>query len=679
MSKLFISCALPYANGSCHLGHLRSTYIPADIYARYNRMNGVDVLMVCATDEHGTPIAVRAEKENKNPLEITDKYYELICNDLKNCNISLDSFRRTTDKLHYDIAQQYFLKLYNNGFIYDEEIEQLYCEHCKRSLPDRYVEGICPYCGEEGARGDQCEVCGRHLNPTELKEPYCLICGNTPKVNVSNQYFFKLSHFQDGIKNWLETNNSLPDNVHNYAYDWVKDGLRDWILTRDMSWGVPVPLEGVTNKVLYVWGEAFLGYISSAANWAHKHNLKWEDYWNDKVVHFIGKDIIYHHTIFWPGMLMGNDCKLPDSVVAGGYLSLEGRKMSTSKGWVIWVEDFLKDFDSDLLRYYMIVNAPLSKDTDFSWDDFQRRINDELADILGNFLHRTFSFTERFFEGKIPQPGKLDKLDEEYLTEIKNLSDEVGKSIENFEFREGFNKIMKISKYANKYFNDKKPWKAIKENPEEAATCLYLSNQLAYVLSIVLTPYLPGKTQEIRKILNIPTETVSGFTQFDNRKPKIQWSETKNLLEIDHKINSPSPIFNKLPDEIIKDKKEELYNTLKEEEKNKEEDENMSNLISIDEFGKVELKVGQIKEAENIDGSKNLLKLQVDIKEDELRQVVAGIAKKYSPEELIDKKVIVVTNLEPAKLFGVKSEGMLLATDSMNLLTTEGKVGESIK
>lgn len=674
MDKLFISCALPYANGPCHLGHLRSTYIPADIYARFNRMNNVDTLMVCATDEHGTPIAVRAEQENKSPKDITDVYHELIGNDLKSCNISLDSFRRTTDKMHYDMAQEFFLTLNEKGYIYQKEIEQLYCDKCQRSLPDRYVEGICPYCDSE-ARGDQCEVCGHHLNPIDLKEPHCLICEGTPHPQKSNQYYFKLEDFEEELGSWIKNNEHLPKNVKNFAMEWVNEGLKNWVMSRDMNWGIPIPLEDADGKVLYVWGEAFIGYQSSAATWANEHNLDWMDYWNDKTVHFIGKDIIYHHTIFWPSMLMGHDMKLPYSIIGGGYLSLEGRKMSTSKGWVIWVKDFLDKFDSDLLRYYMVINAPLDKDTDFSWDDFQRRINNELTDSLGNFVHRTFTFTHKFFDGKIPEKGSFDELDSEFQDIIEQLPDKVSHEIDTFNFRDGLQEIMTACKFANKYFNDKKPWKAVKEDMESAKTCLYLSNQLVHTLAVIINPYLPETAQKIRAILNMPTEDVEGFMKFENRTPLVMWDESKEFLDSGYEINKAKPLFKKIEDDVINEEKEKLYKTLENEEN---EDDNMSSTISIDEFGKVELIVGQIKEAEKIEKADKLLKVQVDLG-DEVRQVVAGIAKRYSPEELIDRKVIVVANLEPAKLFGVESNGMLLATDSMELLTTEGKVGEHIR
>lgn len=658
MTKVLISSALPYANGPCHLGHLRSTYIPADIYARYNRMKGNDVLFVCATDEHGTPIAVKAEKEGKPPKEVAGRYHEMIKTDLESCNISLDSFTRTTDPKHYEISQNFFLKLYEKGYIYEKVIKQPYCEECGRFLPDRYVEGTCPFCETEGARGDHCESCGRHLEPTQLLEPQCQICGSTPEIRESKQYFFKLSHFQNQLQDWIEGNHELPPNVRNYALQWLKEGLKDWILTRDMEWGIPVPLEGAEGKIIYVWGEAFLGYISSAAQWSEKTGNPWEDYWNDRPLHFIGKDIIYHHSIFWPALLMAYGCKLPYTVIAGEYLSLEGSKMSTSKNWVIWVSDFIKNFDSDILRYYLVANAPLSKDTDFSWDDFQRRVNDELADVIGNFLHRTFTFTNRFFDGKLPETGEFDEYDREFETKIKELPKLVGGLIEDFKFREGMMEIIKLSKYGNKYFNDKEPWKAVKTDKAGAANCLYLANQLAKTLAVTLTPYMPVKTLEIFKTLKID--------------PVLNWEDGAKFMEEGHEIGEPKPIFLKIEDDVINAQKELLYENLKEEETMKEE-------VSIDTFASMDLRVGQVLEAENVKKSDNLLKLMVDIGENQI-QVVAGVAKKYTPEEIKGRKVIVLTNLPPAKLFGIKSEGMLLATDNMSLLTVEdADVGEQIK
>ena len=683
MSKIFISCALPYANGPCHLGHLRSTYLPADIYARYNRMIDNEVLLVCATDEHGTPIAVKADKEGKKPIEIAKRYHDMIVEDLKSCDISLDSFTRTTDKIHYEIAQNFFLSLYEKDLIYEKDIKQLYCETCIKFLPDRYVEGICPYCNSEGARGDHCETCGRHLDPTDLIDPKCLTCSHTPIIRESKHYFFRLSNFQHSIEEYINSNTEMPNNVKNYAKNWLKEGLKDWILSRDMSWGIPIPLEGAEGKIIYVWGEAFLGYISSAAQWSQKSNKKWEDYWNDTAIHFIGKDIIYHHALFWTSLLEGYGCRLPTNIIAGEYLSLEGRKMSTSQNWVIWVEDFVKKYDSDLLRYYLTVNAPLNKDTDFSWEDFGRRINDELADVLGNFLHRTFTFTKKFFNNQIPECSNPNDDDRAMEVAIEEIPNTVGKLIEDFKFREGLVEIIKIAKKGNKYFNDQEPWKAVKEDIQRAANCLYLCNQLSKTIAILLKPYIPNKADEIANILNISLTT--------------KWKDSKISLEVGHEINKAKPLFKKIEDETIEKEKAELYKNLEKEESmnnkkdkaddkvdkatNKKEngDKNMTNQITIDDFAKIDIRIGKILEAEKIEGSDKLLKLQVDIKEKQL-QIVAGIATRYSPDELLNRKVVVLANLAPAKLFGVKSEGMLLATDSTALLSSdESEIGEKIR
>ena len=443
--------------------------------------------------------------------------------------------------------------------------------------------------------------------------------------------------------------------------DWIKEGLKDWILTRDMEWGIPVPLEGAEGKIIYVWGEAFLGYISSAAQWSRRNGKPWEDYWNDKTIHFIGKDIIYHHAIFWPALLMAYGCKLPTNIIAGEYLSLEGKKMSTSKEWVIWASEFLEKFESDILRYYLIINAPLSRDTDFSWDDFGRRVNDELADVLGNFLHRTFSFTNRFFEGVIPEIVDMDGYDEEFRSKIISIPNIVSGHIEDFKFRDGLIEIIRLSKFANKYFNDKEPWKAVKENPQKAANCLHLCNQLAKTLAVILKPYIPVKASKIGEIMNL-----EGYET-------IKWDDASNFIPSGHKIGKAKPLFKKIDDKILNKEKEELYKNLK-------EDENMKNIISIEDFAKIDLRIGQIIEAKQIEGTDSLLKLKVDVKEKKI-QVVAGLAKKYSHQEIIGKKVVVLVNLKPAKLFGIKSEGMILATSkNLSVLTAENAdIGEKIK
>jgi len=654
VKRVFITCALPYANGPTHLGHLRSTYIPADIYARYNRMKNRDVLFVCATDEHGTPIAVKAEKESKDPIEVAAQYYKMIRRDLEACDISFDNFSRTSNPLHYKIAQKFFLKLYEKDFIYEKDIKQLYCSECQRFLPDRYVEGECPYCGAEGARGDHCEACGRHLEPLQLIKPKCMICGSEPEVKESRHYFFRLSKFQDKLLEWIKNNEKLPANVKNYALQWVREGLKDWILTRDMEWGIPVPLKEAKGKIIYVWGEAFLGYISSAVEWSEKTGQDWEEYWDDTVVHFIGKDIIYHHAIFWPALLMAYGCKLPDYIIAGEYLSLEGKKMSTSKNWVVWTSEFLERFESDILRYYLTINAPLTRDTDFSWDDFQRRVNDELADILGNFLHRTFSFTNRFFNSKIPEAKDFKDEDLQILEDVKNAKGDVEDAIERFNFREGLVRIIGLAKKGNKYFNDQEPWKNIKEDPDRAAACIFTCNQLAKAIGVLLSPYMPRKSKEILKILNIEDD--------------LLWDDAIKLVEAGHKIRKAKPLYAKIQDKIIEKEKRKLHQKTGPQE------------ITIDDFAKLDLRVGKIIEASKVKGSDKLLKLKVDIN-DKTIQVVAGIGSKYQASELPGKKVIILANIKPTMLFGIKSEGMILATaEKMGLLTAEdGEIGEKIK
>ena len=662
MTKIFISCALPYANGPCHLGHIRSTYLPADIYARYNRMIGNDVLMVCATDEHGTPIAVKADKENKKPIEISKRYHDMIVRDVESMNISLDNFTRTTDEAHYNLAQNFFKKLYDDGYIYREDIQQLYCPNCNKFLPDRYVEGLCPVCGSE-ARGDHCEKCGKALDPTELDEPHCITCGTTPIIKDTFQYAFKLSDLEDELNEYISSNDNLPANVKNYASNWLKEGLNDWILTRDMDWGIPVPLDEAEGKVLYVWIEAFLGYISSASQWSKQSGRKWEEYWNDYVVHFIGKDIIYHHSIFWPGLLKAYGCKLPDMIYAGEFLSLEGEKMSTSKNWVIWIADFVKDYEPDLLRYYLTINAPLNKDSDFSWDDFQRRNNDELADVIGNFLHRTFVFTKKQFDSKVPEYANPTAEDEDFKSAIDALPDKAGEYIANYEFREALLEIFKVAKKGNKYFNDAEPWKAVKEDKAKAANCLYLSNQLAKTLAYMLKPFLPTKADKIAEIMNLGS--------LDN------WEDAKADLETGHVINKAKPLFKKIEDKEIEAQKAKLKENLTESE-----DETMSDLVTIDQFDEFVIKIGEVKEAEKIEKSDKLLKLQVDLGEEKPRQIVAGLAKFYSAEELIGRKVCVVANLQPAKLFGTLSEGMILATGASGALLSpdeNAEVGERIQ
>jgi len=540
MGKVLITAALPYANANLHLGHLRSTYIPSDIYARYLRSRGEEVAYICATDEHGTPIAIRAEREDIAPKKLVDKYYDSILKDLKKMGCSFDEFGRTTSPLHYEFTQEFFSCLLKRGYIYKDEYEQLYCSTCQRFLPDRFVEGLCPHCLGE-ARGDQCESCGRYLKPVELKEPRCVSCENTPENRKTEHWFFKLSLFKDFLEKWLSNNQILPSNVKNYSLKWIHEDLIDWCITRDLSWGVPVPLEGIEGKVIYVWFDAPIGYISTTVQWAKRLGdpKKWRAFFfekESKVIHFIGKDIIYHHSIFWPAMLEAHgDYNLPFKIVAGEYLTLEGKKMSKSRGWSVEVEEYLKKFEVDPLRYYLIVVSPLNKDADFRWEEYIRRNNDELADIFGNFIHRTLMFTYQFFDCQIPQPESMDDDDNEVFSEIVATKNSIEEAMDEQKFHKALRDIINLAAIGNKYLNHKKPWKTLKVEPQKAATTLYVANQLVKALAIMIEPFMPLTAEKIWLTLKI-----SKSIHVTN------WEEIYNKLQPEHKINKPKPLFVKI-------------------------------------------------------------------------------------------------------------------------------------
>ncbi len=616
------------------------------------RLKGYDVVYVCATDEHGTPIAVMAEKEGVTPKEVVDKYHRSIRDDLQRLGCSFDIFGRTTQPSHYTLTQEFFLRLLQKGYIYEGEYEQLYCSHCKRYLPDRYVEGVCPYCGAERARGDACEACGRYLKPTELKKPYCITCGTTPKVKKTNHWFFKLSAFQTSLQEWIAKNEGLPANVKNYALQWVREGLKDWCLTRDLEWGVPVPVEGAKGKAIYVWFDAPIGYVSSTLEWSKAGGKPeaWKDYWcnkGSKIVHFIGKDIIYHHAIFWPAMLEAHgDYQLPTAVMAGEYLTLEGRKMSKSRGWVVEVEDYLNTFEPDPLRYYLTVVAPLQKDANFSWEEYARKNNDELADIIGNFIHRSLTFTYQYFEGKVPKPDAIGGEDRATLGIIKATHNKVGEALERCDFHAAIRSILELAATGNRYLNEKQPWKTVKTEPTEAATTLYVANQIVKSLAILLTPFLPQTADSVWKYLNLPGDP-----------HKQNWDEAVKELPAGHAMTRPKPLFRKLEAETIETQRERLQATL---ERAKEA---AVVLVSVEDFSKLDLRVGRVVEAEPMPKSKKLLKLTIDAGDKMKRQAVAAIAGEYTPKQLVGKLVVIVANLRPSKILGVESQTMILAAE----------------
>ena len=537
MKNIVVTAALPYANYRLHLGHLRSTYIPADIYVRYQRMKGENVIYICASDEHGTPITIMAEKEKKTPKEIVDSYYEADKRDFEAMNISFSYFGRTTLPIHTEMTQEFFTKLLNNNHIYESLIQQLYCERDKRYLPDRFVEGICPYCHGE-ARGDQCENCGRYLKPTELESPKCALCGSTPVMRETKHWFLRLNSFQDFLKKWIDETPGISSNARNYASQWLQENLNDWCITRDMDWGVPVPAKEAKGKVIYVWFDAPIGYISNTIEWARRNGNPegWREFWQEEgseIVHFIGKDIVYHHVLFWPAMLKGRgDYQLPKQIVAGEYLTLGNRKMSKSKNWMIEIADYTSRFEPDPLRYYLTVVSPLNRDADFTWEEFARKNNDELADILGNFIHRTLTFTYQSFNGSIPEPGK------DYPTALIEKAEEtvgtVGRLIETHEYNRALREILDLAALGNKFFNDSEPWRTIKADRSSAASTLYVADQLVLKLTILIAPFLPASAERLWKTLGM-----------DGSVHQQKWSEAARKLEVGHKINKPSPLFKK--------------------------------------------------------------------------------------------------------------------------------------
>jgi methionyl-tRNA synthetase len=645
--RFLVTAALPYANGPLHVGHAIGAYIPADVYVRYSRLVGKDVVFVCGTDEHGTPIAVAAEKEGISPKAIVDKYHASMVADFAKLGISFDNFSRTTLKLHYEVSQNFFLNILEEGYVYKKTVERPFCPNCNRFLPDRYVRGTCPHCKSKDERGDQCEACGKQLEPHELLESYCVNCKNTPVMKKTDHWFFKLSAFTDKLHKWVECNKHWPDNARNFALGWIKEGLEDRAITRDIDWGVPVPLEGAKGKVLYVWFDAPIGYISSTMEWAEKIGKpdEWEKYWltpETKIVHFLGKDNIPFHTIIFPAMLMAQgEYNLPWMISSNEYLTLEGRKMSTSRNWVIWLKDFMDSYEPDLLRYYLLSINPEKKDADFSLRDFQSKINNELVATYGNFIYRSLSFIERN-NSVVPSPDKYDDLDKKMLEVIESAPKKVGGHIEKFKLLDAIKEFMAIAAFGNEYFQKKEPWK----NAENHTT-LYLCANLCRTLAIISQPFLPHTAEEVWKMMEL-----EGSLKDQN------WDAAGKLgVHANHLIGKPKVLYKKIEDTDIADFEKKYLNSKKDEKME------TTNFVEFDEFKKIELRVGKIISAEDHPKADKLLVLKVDLGEPTPRQIVAGIKNNYTKEELVGKTVSVVANMKPAELRGIKSEGMLLAAD----------------
>lgn len=654
--KVLVTSALPYANGPIHLGHLSGAYLPADIYVRYKRLNGDDVLYICGSDEHGVPITITADKEKVSPQVIIDRYHESNKKAFKRFGMSFDNYSRTSLPIHHETAKEFFLEFYNRGLFIEKKSNQFYDEKAKMFLPDRYVEGTCPRCGNEQARSDECENCGSLYDPSELINPKSKVTGETPVLKETTHYYFPLGKYQPALENYVNEMNEKygwKENVLQYCRGWFKEGLKDRAITRDLDWGVKVPVDSAAGKVIYVWFEAVLGYISSTKEYSHKKKQQdlWKEYWQDvntKYIAFIGKDNIVFHTIIFPAILMawnaGKKEKycLPQNVPANEFLNFEGKKFSKSRGWGIDVDEFLNIFPPDPLRYTLAANLPENKDTDFYWKEFQLRNNSELADILGNFINRTFTFVHKHFDGKVPAKGKPEKIDIDMLNEISEYPGRIAKLFERYKIKDGVNEMMNLARDGNKYFNDSEPWVTIKSNKEKCGTTLNICLQAIYTLAELFYPVLPFSSEKLFKMLNA--------------KP-VDWRESgKSLLKEGHQINNAEILFPKIEDEVIEEQISKLGHT--ETRADKKPDE----LISYEDFMKTKLKVAEVLSAEKITKSKKLMKIKVMLDDGE-RQLVAGIAEHYNPEDLIGKKVVVVANLQPAKLMGEESCGMILAVD----------------
>ncbi len=664
--KYLITSALPYANGPIHLGHLAGAYLPGDIYARFCRLMKRHVIFICGTDEHGVPITITAEKLGKSPQEVVDYYHENIKSSFEKIGMSFDNFSRTSRPIHHQTSQEFFTILYQKGYMEKKAISQFYCEKDRMFLADRYIEGECPYCHQPGARGDQCENCGKWLEPIQLIEPRCKICGNKPEIRETSHYFLKLSKLQPQLEKWIAGKKDWRENVVNFCNNWFREGLEDRAVTRDLRWGVPVPLEDAKDKVLYVWFEAPIGYVSSTREWAAAQGKPdlWKEYWKDKentrLIHFIGKDNIVFHAIIFPAMLMGiGDYVLPYNVPANEFMNLKGGKLSTSRNYAVWLNDYLEKFEPDSLRYSLAINMPESRDSDFSWEEFQARHNNELADILGNFVNRTLTFINKYFEGKVPAAAKLDAMDDELLQKIETTRDETAALLDRFQFKEALKRIMGLARHANKYFNDQAPWKSRKENPERCATTLNLCAQTAYALAILIHPFLPFSSLKIWKMLSLSGDPVAAG-----------WSAAgEAALKAGKKLGKLEILFRKLDDEVIQAEIAKLQQVEDQADSKTEKKPpaQTEELITIDDFQKIKLRTAKIISAERIPKADRLLKLQIEVG-DEKRQLVAGIAQHYSPEELPGKTIIIVANLRPAKIRGVESQGMLLAVHDGNRL-----------
>lgn len=670
-NRYLVTSALPYANGPVHIGHLAGVYVPADIYVRYLRLKGRDVVWVCGSDEHGVPITLKARAEGVSPQDIVDKYHNMIKGAFEELGISFDIYSRTTSPVHYETASDFFRVLYDKGEFTEQTTMQFYDEDAKVFLADRYVMGTCPHCQNERAYGDQCEKCGSTLNPTDLINPRSTITGSVPVRRETTHWFLPLDKHEQFLREWiLDGHKEWKANVYGQCKSWLDLGLQPRAVSRDLDWGIPVPVEGAEGKVLYVWFDAPIGYISATK----ELTTDWEKYWKSgdtKMVHFIGKDNIVFHCIVFPAMLRAHgDFILPDNVPANEFLNLEGDKISTSRNWAVWLHEYLEDFPGkqDMLRYVLCANAPETKDNDFTWKDFQARVNNELVAVLGNFVNRALVLTDKYFGGKVPQCGELTDYDKDILGEMPRLRGSLEENIENYRFREALRDAMAIARLGNKYLADTEPWKVVKTDPDRVATILNIALQITANLAIATEPFMPFTSAKILEMLDV--------------KP-LGWDHLgrTDLVEAGHRIGKAELLFEKVDDEAIEKQLQKLEDTRKHnqvEEAGGGEIEPQKDTISFEDFGAMDIRVSTVLAAEKIAKTKKLLKLTIDTGIDR-REIVSGIAEYYTPEELVGRQVLVLVNLAPRELKGVVSQGMILmasdpATGKLSLVSPADKV-----
>lgn len=655
MSKFkrnLITTALPYANGPVHIGHLAGVYVPADIYVRYLRKKGEDVAFIGGSDEHGVPITIKAQKEGVTPQDIVDRYHKIIKDSFEELGISFDIYSRTSSKTHHELSSAFFKKLYDEGKFIEKTSMQFYDEKAGQFLADRYIVGKCPHCGNERAYGDQCEACGTSLNATDLIDPVSAITGNKPELKETKHWYLPLDQYEGWLKEWiLEEHKEWKPNVYGQCKSWLDNGLQPRAVTRDLDWGVPVPIEGAEGKVLYVWFDAPIGYISATKDLTPE----WEKYWKDpetRMIHFIGKDNIVFHCIIFPAMLKADGSYiLPDNVPANEFLNLEGDKISTSRNWAVWLHEYLVEFPGkqDVLRYVLTANAPETKDNDFTWKDFQTRNNSELVAIYGNFINRTLVLTQKYFANRVPERGELTDYDKEVLAEIPQIVERVEKSLETFHFRDALKEAMNLARLGNKYLADTEPWKVIKTDEGRVKTILNICLQISANLSTLMEPFMPFSSQKLREFMNIDV---------------IDWAKMGDgVIPAGHELGEAGLLFEKIEDATIQAQIDKLLATKKANEMAFVKAAPAKENIQYEDFMKMDIRVGKIIAAEKVAKTKKLMKLTVDTGIDE-RTIVSGIAEHYTPEEVIGCQVSVLVNLEPKPLKGIVSQGMILMAEN---------------